>query len=105
MFSLMMHGPKTPGVYFVQEADNGAIKIGYADWPKKRLKELQVGNPRELRIIGLLLTDDHREESRMHRRFAAHRLRGEWFRPAPELVEFIDNMVARYLRDGEFANA
>jgi hypothetical protein len=29
-------------------------------------------------------------ERELYRRFSALRVRGEWFRPAPELVEFID---------------
>lgn len=31
-------------------------------------------------------------ERRYHRKFAKHRLHGEWFRPAPELVAFALNV-------------
>lgn len=27
-----------------------------------------------------------------HRRFAAHRTRGEWFAPAPELLAYIEGL-------------
>ena len=39
-----------PFVYFIAEPDPGYVKIGTAVDPVKRLRELQTGNPRRLRI-------------------------------------------------------
>lgn len=46
-----------PFVYFVREQPEGAIKIGAATHPIRRLRELQVGNPRRLKIERLVFGD------------------------------------------------
>lgn len=77
-------------VYFVQEGDDGPIKIGVANDPFARLRECQVGNPRELNLLGVYV-GGYPEERMLHRRFAAGRIRGEWFRPdTPGLQAVID---------------
>lgn len=70
-----------PGyVYFIQAETGGPIKIGYASNPQKRLGYLQNGNPARLAIIGLVLAQPSVERF-YHERFAAGRIRGEWFDP------------------------
>lgn len=75
-------------VYFIAEGPRGAIKIGVTDDPAKRLAALQIGNSRPLRCLGLI-DGDANVESNWHRRFAAQRISGEWFKRTPELVEAI----------------
>lgn len=65
-------------VYFVQEADDGPIKIGHAYDPIERVGMLQCGNPRELRLAGIILGDSE-VESQLHRHWHRARIRGEWF--------------------------
>lgn len=48
-------------VYFVGEEDGGPIKIGWAKDPLKRLRGLQTGNPRRLRIEYVLVGDGDTE--------------------------------------------
>lgn len=79
----------TSWVYFIQEGDDGPIKIGYtAANPKGRLAALQTGNANPLRIVtwapGTL-----EDEKALHGRFAHLRMQGEWFRPVAELLTFI----------------
>jgi hypothetical protein len=74
-------------LYAIQaDGDDGPIKIGVTNWPATRIVTLQQGNAAELR--GLAAWPALREEERMlHAEFAHARIRGEWFRPIPELVE------------------
>jgi len=78
-------------IYFIQIDDNGPIKIGKAGDPHKRRCELQVAHHRELiiRHIEVPERDAAEREKELHGQFKAHRIRGEWFRPAYEILEFI----------------
>lgn len=79
-------------VYFVQAADGGLIKIGIANDLRSRLKSLQAQCPVPLRCLAAL--PGYRElEIELHDRFSAHRRHGEWFEPAPELLELIDGLT------------
>lgn len=81
-----------PHVYFVQEAPDGFIKIGWTRGPVDgRLCTIQTGNPRTL-VLLTAMRGALKDEQALHRRFAAHRVSGEWFHPAPELLAFIDEI-------------
>lgn len=85
-----------PKVYFVQEGDSGPIKIGFTlSTLVKRLTQIQNGNPRMLNIRGVM--DGGRDlEARIHAAFAHLVIQGtkEWFRPEPDLLEFVDTVAA-----------
>ena len=73
-------------LYFVEMA--GHVKIGIArDW-KKRLASMQTGSPLPIRRL-LIIKTAACMEAILHTKFAAHRIRGEWFRDCPEIREFI----------------
>ena len=38
-------------IYFLENGDDGHIKIGYAKHPTRRLKELQTGSPYPLKLL------------------------------------------------------
>lgn len=67
-------------VYFIQEGDDGPVKIGSAYSPAYRLGTLQTGNPRRLHIRGTLRGGVGLER-RMQAGFRAYQLEGEWFSP------------------------
>lgn len=73
--------------------DGSAIKIGWTrSHPGRsggRLSQLQTAHPLELRLIGAFLSSQ-RHEAELHAKFSQHRLRGEWFRYVPEIVEYFD---------------
>lgn len=80
-----------PGwVYF---ADNGShIKIGFtrtATSLRSRKKQLGTHAPNGVEILYLEAGDGEAEKA-LHRKFAEFRVRGEWFRKAPELLEYIE---------------
>jgi hypothetical protein len=78
-------------VYFVQVGEAGAIKIGIARDPASRLASLQTGHHEDLHIRAL--THGGAEQERAyHEQFAAHRLRGEWFAPHPDILAEIERL-------------
>lgn len=79
---------------YVYAISNGAaVKIGWSSshpgLPAGRMAQLQTAHVEELRLIGALLAAPELERT-LHARFAEHRIRGEWFRCVPEIVEYFD---------------
>lgn len=74
-------------VYFMRH--DQIIKIGYSKNPRKRAAALASAE--------ILATEPGgvERESELHSRFRAHRLHGEWFTPAPELLDYIDELRAK----------
>jgi len=71
-----------PCVYFIQRED-GPVKIGYsrtAQGALHRLRDLQAASPEPLRVMRVVIATRHLER-RLHLRFAAQRISGEWFAP------------------------
>jgi hypothetical protein len=65
-------------VYFIQEGGRGPVKIGLSNRPKRRIGDLQTGNPTELHLRHVV-PGDRRTEAVLHHRFEPARIRGEWF--------------------------
>jgi hypothetical protein len=79
--------PARPWVtYFVRLGDDGPIKIGKTFDVEARMKKLQTGVPAPLKVLRVVKADVERD---LHQRFAHLREHGEWFTPAPELLDFI----------------
>lgn len=75
-----------------------AVKIGWSDRhpaaPGGRLGELQTATYHELRLMGLV-EGTFSLERRVHSMFAVHRLRGEWFVPAQQILAYFkENGIA-----------
>jgi hypothetical protein len=49
-------------VYFIGESDDGSLKIGTSKDPISRLRGMQTGNPRRLRIEHVLVGSSHLEK-------------------------------------------
>jgi hypothetical protein len=79
-------------VYFIA-SEKGPIKIGKARSPKKRLRTLQTGYHEKLEILAWCWGGEDTEKA-YHKRFAAHRLSGEWFERCPEILAEIDRLSA-----------
>jgi hypothetical protein len=74
-------------IYLIRESLGGFYKIGVSDDPWKRVSKIQSDCPGDLTVCAILEGGEE-EEAALHERFSEHRARGEWFRPAPALVEF-----------------
>lgn len=72
-------------VYFLQAGDDGPVKIGFTKNLGTRIEDLQCGRSERLRLIGHR-PGGRQEEKALHLRLAAHRLRGEWFKPSAEVL-------------------
>jgi hypothetical protein len=57
------------------------VKIGHADDPAKRLRELQTGNPCKLELLAILPNHGQTAERALHKKFARYATGGgrEWF--------------------------
>lgn len=76
--------PNDTWLYFIQ-AGSGPVKIGVARNPIERIATLQTAHYERLRILGCMWSS-RSYEGHLHRRFAAHRVSGEWFAPVPEII-------------------
>jgi hypothetical protein len=74
------------GATFVYAVSDGAaVKVGRSSThPALRLRELQVGNPNILELLGYSVSTT---EAEAHRRLAGSRIRGEWFRLSDKRVK------------------
>jgi hypothetical protein len=80
-------------IYFIQDTRSLDIKIGYTSRPvMDRLAALQTGNAGKLEVIAVV-PGEQSDEAELHRRFAASRLHGEWFRPTPDLLRHLAFVV------------
>jgi len=87
-------------IYFIKNIANGNIKIGFSDTPNKRLADLQTGSTDKLVLIRTI-EGDEAVEAALHEQFAMHRLQGEWFAPAEEILRFIKGKDDKSL-EGKF---
>lgn len=77
-------------IYFIQAGEKGPIKIGLAERPTTRKKDLQTAHYDELRIIGVM-EGDNKLEDELHFRFEAYRIRGEWYKPEPVIYKYVED--------------
>lgn len=75
-------------IYFIQGECGGPIKIGYTTDLENRIKKLQTGYPDRLQLL-LAFPGNKQFEQAIHKQFEQYRLNGEWFRPAPEVLQRI----------------
>ncbi len=81
-------------IYFIQAGNDGPIKIGKAQNPEARRRELQTGNHEKLNLIKVITGDSEREDS-IHNDLRSHqyRARSEWFSATPEVLAYIDKVA------------
>lgn len=80
-------------LYLITEPDEVPTKIGVAECPLSRVRQLQIGNPKRLMLWGAIKVSARRTifdmEDAAHRKFHGRRLSGEWFEIlASEAAEF-----------------
>jgi hypothetical protein len=74
-------------VYFIGP-DHGPVKIGLTTNVSQRLDHLQTGSPYELKVLAVVPAGRSLERA-YHDSFDRHRLRGEWFERAPDILDEI----------------
>src|SRR6185312_8235027 len=68
--------------------------------PEKRLVALQTHNPSKLRILSII-EGSSEDEVKLHKKFADHKVQGEWFRPHKSILDFIGAPVNHKKLDEE----
>jgi hypothetical protein len=78
-------------VYFILDSYSNSVKIGYSTIKglKKRVENLQIGTPYELKLLGIVWGDKNIEKE-LHKKFKHSRIRGEWFYYTKELEEYLN---------------
>lgn len=83
------HGP---AVYFMQFGDRSSpIKIGFTCNMGARLAVLSSAHWEPLRLLAAT-NGDRSLEKKIHARFARHRVSGEWFHAASEILGFAEEL-------------
>lgn len=79
-------------IYFIKCCcPNGFIKIGFTRGIHGRLAGLSTTSPYQMQLLRIV-RGTIAEERALHRRFHHLHERGEWFRPGPDLVTYIDSI-------------
>ncbi len=73
-------------VYFIKGGE--AVKIGRSTKPYERVTGLATSNHQKLELLATT-PGGAAEEKALHKRFAKHHIKGEWFRYCPEIAKFI----------------
>lgn len=80
-------------VYVATRATDGAIKIGWTSDVMRRIQELR-RHTRSAVELEACFPGDKPDELRLHARFQADRIDGEWHRPSEALLSFISGLRA-----------
>lgn len=89
--ALETRGAHPPVIYFLRDRPTGAIKIGVTSILKERVGTIA----RTLAVcpeLLLVVAGDEDQERRLHCIFAEFRLRFEWYRPAPQILDFVESL-------------
>lgn len=91
-------------VYLIAESDNGPVKIGVAKNPGARIVELQVGNPKRLRLAGtwalLNRNDAFFVERAVLDEMVRYRLVGEWIDARVSEMKLV---ISSHVREAHFS--
>lgn len=77
-------------VYVLRAANDGLVKIGTTTDLPSRLKNIRAMSGVPLEVL-CVLPGDATVERQLHARFREHRAHGEWFRPAPDLLAWVES--------------
>jgi hypothetical protein len=91
-------------VYFIQAGEiDGPIKIGVARDPWSRMRDLQIGSPESLNLLGHSPPCEALSiEQQLHKKLSTSSIRGEWFAPSPELFRVIERLCGdEYYLNGD----
>jgi hypothetical protein len=87
-------------IYAMRAGEAGPVKIGFTtnqDTLRARVRDLQPGSADRLCILGIAV-GSVRQEKLCHRALAEFRLEGEWFRPDPRTLVFVNRLVRQGVR-------
>lgn len=89
---------KEKEIYFIY--DGKYVKMGMSENPRKRLKELQTGNPNQMILLHSFIGNDECYEA-IQEEFKEYNYRSEWYCFDGELKKFIDSRFIPKTIDSE----
>lgn len=87
-------------IYMFRLGPDGPVKIGVSDAPYHRICSILSCFPQQPVILAIM-PGDLAEETRLHEMFEQHRLRGEWFSPADEILDYARQHTEPFLSIAE----
>lgn len=78
-------------VYFIRNGSRDRVKIGFSEGHEGRFRSLQAASADKLTLLGTI-PGTRKTEMKMHKKFAEHRERGEWFRVEGALARFLKTL-------------
>jgi hypothetical protein len=84
-------------IYFIQRVSDSAVKIGCSTNIDQRLWALVTEHKVKMSVLGVM-EGDRVTEREMHTLFRNSWLRGEWFNPTDDLLDFIDKNTSAHER-------
>ena len=97
--------------YFAQLQESPhTVKVGQTANVFQRLRALQHGTPHQIKLVAVLLNGPL-VESEVAKKFAAHRLKGEWYAPIQGMQNYLDEafraerVLSQKETDGAFVEA
>jgi hypothetical protein len=82
--------PGDCNIYFITEENcEEYIKIGHTKHPTERISKLQMGNPRKIKLIGVIANANYDLELELHMKFEKDRCVGEWFKYTDEIKNWL----------------
>lgn len=81
----------TREVYFLQAVTLGLVKIGVTNNAVKRIRDISMLSPDPIKVIGVALCHNSGKlERELHKKYAAKRVRGEWFRLNDDDIHYLE---------------
>lgn len=80
-------------IYCITARDLGLVKIGFSENPFVRFSKMQSDSPVALRIERVV-AGGVADEQALHRDYAEHRVRGEWFAITPGIEAWMAKLPA-----------
>ena len=90
--------PTTPTmVYIIGEPGSDVLKIGISSDPARRLRDVRISNPYDVKVLWERSVEHARRvERNVHLALVGVRIRGEWFRVSlAEAIEVIERTVTK----------
>jgi hypothetical protein len=82
-------------IYFIQNLQTTAIKVGFSEDPESRLAALRTANCDPLVLLGTI-PGDPSLEFKLHAQFSSWRIHGEWFRGELPLLIRIHRLIEQH---------
>jgi hypothetical protein len=79
--------------YIYAISDGESIKIGVSQNIDRRLSTLSTGNATQLKLIGFF-SGGYELEREIHSRFVKVRDNGEWMKPTPDFIEYLNEKIS-----------